>query len=87
MSLERFATPETRPGRRVFYFCDYTSVMTKWVYITEQIYEQNLSEKLDSYGERGWELASIVILLPPEGCTDTRNLFLVICKQRGVVED
>jgi hypothetical protein len=53
--------------------------MTKWVYFTEQIYERDLGRKLDEYGERCWELVSLVLY--PEDKATHGKMFLAVCKQ------
>jgi len=58
--------------------------MKKWVYFTEHLAECDLNDKLDEYGDNGWELVSLV-LYPPRDPADIKR-FLAVCKQESVVQ-
>lgn len=59
--------------------------MQKWAYFTEQIYESELDEKLDKYGDRGWEIAGLVLLPPPPEVNQGPHLFLAVFKQPTLI--
>jgi hypothetical protein len=65
--------------------------VTKWMYCTDEIEGEKLDSTLDEWGERGWELVSLVLYPLPKDAegkeANMSDLFLAVFKIQSPAND
>ena len=57
-------------------------IMSAWTHCVVEIYRSKLDGTLDEWGDKGWELVSLVLLPPPAGHEAREHLFLAVFKKQ-----
>lgn len=56
--------------------------MTAWTHCVAEIFRSKLESTLEEWGDKGWDLVSLVLLPPPAGNQAGEHLFLAVFKKQ-----